>query len=991
MSSFDILSKSTPLQRRLFLEASAGTGKTFTIEHLVVRLLLETDFTLEQILIVTFTRAATRELKVRIRANLEKTLSGGETLDYLSGLSDAQKEKIKTALLTFEQAQIFTIHGFCHRTLQEFAFEAFVGLELQEWEEQEEKWAVLEFLRTADCLYPAQLKRLLGFFQSDIEKLIGKLISSSAVETMFSCTELLEKANQNLSQIAFFPIGEVFAEIGVHYKGMTSDEFEPQAKLIQEALRRGKFLPEEWDHLIGEEELFLEKIEASNLKVRTKFTGHAPMNELRVALLLPLEAARNPRKIVQLLAKAWQQERKKLSRLHEKVSPDDLLKMVQERICQPSFVAEIRKKYQAVIVDEFQDTDPVQWKIFETLFFTDHSKSVYLVGDPKQSIYAFRKADIYTFLEAAKGFDSEQKAMLTTNYRSTSGLLDPLNRLMCNTPWLDLPKFQQVLAVPLSKAAKTGEGELCFMIAEGEAGKKWPSSEVEQQFLSYIVHEINQKNLEPKQIAVLVKDRYQALRVKNFLQQWKIPCVLTRGASLGDSLMVDLLEELIHACHSDEPQSPIKKVLLGPFVCLPIEELTDEAVFEAKGTFADLAQTWLKVGFAAFLARFLQTRFWKMTVLQTLDETLYDDLMQIVEKILYIQDPHQMIKALRLVKVQEADERISSHPHGIQIMTTHASKGLEFETVFALGLASRTSAEARPEEQLRELDAEKMRQFYVALTRAKKRLYIPIAKELSGKICNIGEGSPVELFLERVSPDLSTFTSVQLSEVTFDLRPFKELQETVLVPPPSRTVSFKPFFLQSFTSLAQSFSGRKPVQDQLLPAGSETGIILHRIFERLFERAAVDLPALISQEVKGSHLEGHEILIQKMINNVLDFPLDGFTLRGLDLAKVMPEMEFLFPIGNSSLKGFIDLSFEQNGKFYLVDWKTNVLENYTPAALEEAMIQNDYLLQGKIYATALTRYLKLYGDFQFGGVFFLFVRGPDGPGVYHFIPEVYPS
>jgi exodeoxyribonuclease V beta subunit len=1044
MSSFDILSKSTPLQRRLFLEASAGTGKTFTIEHLVVRLLLETDFTLEQILIVTFTRAATRELKVRIRANLEKILSGSETLvsdcinpcpfdrvkasqlrdrergsikpiqplsrsrnfesfdagpmdrdlcnqtpDYLSGLSDAQKEKIKTALLTFEQAQIFTIHGFCHRILQEFAFEAFVGLELQEWEEQEEKWAVLEFLRTADCLYPEQLKRLLGFFRSDIEKLIGKLISSSEVKTMPSCTELLEKANQNLSQIPFFAIVEVFAEIRVHYKGMISDEFESQAKLIQEALSRGKFLPEEWDCLIGEEELFLEKIEASNLKMRTKFTGHAPMNKLRAALLLPLEAARNPRKIMQLLAKAWQEERKKLSRLHEKVSPDDLLKMVQERIGEPSFVAEIRKKYQAVIVDEFQDTDPVQWKIFETLFFTDRSKSIYLVGDPKQSIYAFREADIYTFLEAAKGFDSEQKAMLTTNYRSTSGLLDSLNRLMCNNPWLDLPKLQQTLAVPLSKAAKTGEGELCFMIAEGKAGKKWPSSEVEQQFFSYIVHEIHQKNLEPKQIAVLVKDRYQALRVKNFLEPWKIPCVLTRGASLGDSLMVDLLEELIDACHSDEPQSPIKKVLLGPFICLPIKELTDEAVFEAKGIFAELAKTWLKVGFAAFLSRFLQTRFWKTTVLQTLDETLYDDLMQIVEKILYIQDPHQMIKALRLVKVQETDERISAHPHGIQIMTTHASKGLEFETVFALGLASRTIAEDRPEEQLKELDAEKMRQVYVALTRAKRRLYIPIAKELSEKVCNSGEASPVELFLERVSPDLSTFTSVQLSQVSFDLRPFTELQEAALVPPPSRAVFFKPFFLQSFTSLAQPFGERKPLQDQLLPAGSETGIILHRIFERLFDHA-VDpshgISALIFQEVKGSHLEGHESLIQKMIDNTLDLPLDGFTLRGLDLAKVMPEMEFLFPTGDSSLKGFIDLSFEHNKKFYLIDWKTNVLENYTPAALEETMIQNDYLLQGKIYTTALTRYLKLYGDLQFGGVFFLFVRGP---AAYHFIPEAF--
>ncbi len=981
MSSFDILSRTTPLQKRLFLEASAGTGKTFTIEHLVVRLLLETELALEQILVVTFTRAAARELKVRIRANLEKTLSGEQTFDYLIDLSDVHKEKIKTALLTFERAQIFTIHGFCRRLLQEFAFEAFVGLELQEWEDQEEKWAILQFLRTTDSLYPQQLKRLLGSHRNEIDKLIEKLISSSEGEAAFSCEALLTQANQNLSRLSFFPVSEAFEEIRSHYKGMTSTDFNSQAMLLEQALQRGKLSPEEWNRLIGKDDLFLEGIAAENIKARSKFTGHRQMEQLRTALLPYLETARHPHKILQLIVQAWQEERKKLSRLNEKISPDDLLKMVQEKIGEKSFVEEIRKKYQAVIVDEFQDTDPVQWKIFETLFFSDASKSVYLVGDPKQSIYAFRKADIYTFLEASRGFDTLQKAMLTTNYRSTAGLIDPLNRLLCDKPWLDLPKLQQNISVPRSKAAKTGEGELTFMIAQGElgSGKRWPTSEVEQLYFSYIVQELHQKKLKPKEIAILVKDRYQALRVKNFLQRWQIPCVLSRGASLGDSLMVDLLEELIEACHGADPLSSIKKVLMGPFVRLPIEEMTDEAVFEAKEIFAELTETWITVGFAAFLARFLQLRLGRSPALQTLEESHYDDLMQIVEKILYIQDPHQMIKALRLLKVQEADERISAHPHGVQIMTIHASKGLEFETVFALGLASRTAANDKPEE----LDAEKMRQLYVALTRAKSRLYIPIAREKSGKICNLGEASPIELFLERTTPDLSTFQCADLNSMTFDLKPFIETKSIHLVPPLSRTIFFKPFFLQSFTSLAQSYGERKSIQDQLLPPGSETGIILHRIFERLFDHA-VDLSVLISHEVRGSHLEGYESVIHGMIDKILDLSLDGFTLRDLDLSKVMPEMEFLFPSNGTSLKGFIDLSFEHNGKFYLIDWKTNVLENYTPAALEETMIQNDYLLQGKIYATALTRYLKLYGDLTFGGVFFLFVRGP---AAYHFVPE----
>ncbi|HEY5235360.1 MAG TPA: UvrD-helicase domain-containing protein, partial [Rhabdochlamydiaceae bacterium] len=305
MSSFDILSRFVPLQRRLFLEASAGTGKTFTIEHIVVRLLLETDYTLDQILVVTFTRAATRELKVRIRANLEKTISGKQSFDYLTNLSDGQKEKIKTALLSFDKAQIFTIHGFCHRLLQEFAFEAFVGLDLQEWEDKEEKWAVLEFLRGTKALSPAQLQRLLGSVRSDIDKLVDKLMASSENQLkVFSCSELLAQASKNLSSLASFSVSEAFDLARPHYKGMTSAAFDKQAALLDKAIQRGQILPEEWDQLISEEELFLEGIESSNLKARTKFTGHAPLEHLRSALLPALESARNPRQIFQVLSKA---------------------------------------------------------------------------------------------------------------------------------------------------------------------------------------------------------------------------------------------------------------------------------------------------------------------------------------------------------------------------------------------------------------------------------------------------------------------------------------------------------------------------------------------------------------------------------------------------------------------------------------------------------------------------------------------------------------
>ncbi len=138
---FDVLSRNLNVFEPHFLEASAGTGKTFAIEHLVTRLLIESGepFLIEQILVVTFTRAATRELKFRIRRCLTRTKleleCGISSIDYLKAIQEQGEKKVKdaierldAALICFDSAQIYTLHGFCHRILKEFAFEAAIGM-----------------------------------------------------------------------------------------------------------------------------------------------------------------------------------------------------------------------------------------------------------------------------------------------------------------------------------------------------------------------------------------------------------------------------------------------------------------------------------------------------------------------------------------------------------------------------------------------------------------------------------------------------------------------------------------------------------------------------------------------------------------------------------------------------------------------------------------------------------------------------------------------
>nr|NGX36759.1 RecBCD enzyme subunit RecB [Candidatus Anoxychlamydiales bacterium] len=143
MQVFDVLKQNSQIFGKKIIEASAGTGKTFAIEHLIVRLLLEKEnpLTIDQILVVTFTKAATKELRFRIRGTLQKALlflkkrlKEESIFSYLIPFIEKEDKisKLQNAIDLFETAQIFTIHSFCFKALKEFAFEADILLDIDE-------------------------------------------------------------------------------------------------------------------------------------------------------------------------------------------------------------------------------------------------------------------------------------------------------------------------------------------------------------------------------------------------------------------------------------------------------------------------------------------------------------------------------------------------------------------------------------------------------------------------------------------------------------------------------------------------------------------------------------------------------------------------------------------------------------------------------------------------------------------------------------------
>lgn len=973
MAAFDCLARDCPLFGPHLLEASAGTGKTFSIEHIYVRLVLE-SIEVEQILAVTFTRAATRELKARIRSNLEKALhllrTHNPAWDYLHAYLDSPHaiRNLAGALASFDRCQIFTIHGFCYRMLQEFAFEAQVGALCDPDEgkkvPQKLKEAALDFLENgieADLLCPEQLSQITQQFDS-METLVDRLVRLEEVSLSISFLECYDQCKAALHQK--FPLLTEekliadFRALQKNYKAMKGD-FEAQVRGL------AHFDQEGFRILIKEKGSLLHFLSEDNRKVRAQevgFLNYPGFFDWARECIGPFLTM----KPLSSLQSAWNPIGQKVLSEEEAWDPDAILKKMKKAIEEEKWAALIRQKYAAAVIDEFQDTDALQWEIFQKLFFTGSMKALYLVGDPKQAIYRFRKADIYTYLSAKDFLGEESVYQLETNFRSSKPLIDALNFLFARD-WLHLPKAKRTLPYHPVKAGaqiepiSDGKGALHFFVAEGE-----PNPLFDEVFLPFAVSEIERLGL--KQCAILVKDRYQAAQALDLLKERGIPAVAKSPTPLGETLAFQAIRELFEAVLFPHDASAAQVVMAGPFARKEIPFLEYKVLLEEKGL-------------VAFARQFIQ-------------EPLSPDAMQIFEKLFEwekkegfsFEGLNRFLKRLRHLDPEEGGRRrMETNEEAVQILTMHISKGLEFEVVFALGLTARTPSS----EEVGELEAEKLRQLYVAMTRAKKRLYVPVA--LSKKEAEEGTHSPMELFL-RHFPSIDHM--IQQESITTErltgpvvLSPvFKKEPETLPFSLPPR--SFQPFFLNSFTTLSrpqeQEVKAKITPEEgftlQTMPRGSETGILIHQIFETLFRsstplwRDSAAMDALVADQIRFSFLEPWKESIQKMVREVVVTPLvangEFFSLSEIDRFQV--EMEFLFSTSPHFVKGFIDLVFCYRNRIYFLDWKTNWLEDYGPESLKKAMQAHDYELQASLYAEAVKRHFQI----DFGGAFYLFVRGP---------------
>ncbi len=1152
--TFQVLSRQTDLFQNHLLEASAGTGKTFSIQNIVARLLLESQnnhspFILSRILVVTFTRAATRDLRLRIRANLDQILKYWNTWmekgiieksmpDYLQALAESSNEdagkirqRLQQALFSFDQAQIFTIHSFCSRMLFQFPIEGDIGftslsasgedpLPLKRTLE-----VVKNYLRSElrpDSLSPAQLGIILNRDPS-FKNLINILKSGyTCQETLpFSShfkhfQAVMKKAKEEFS-LSSTSLLQDFQSQCLSYKnekgGLTKAETLMKIEQFASLFDLEQLKPEDFDLLIKDGLVWTRALN-SDLKKQTpksnSFQHHPNLTDYFKHHLEPIiNEARSFPYLISRMANECITLFQTYQREEELLSPDDLLKKMASALEHPSFIEQVRSSYDAVIIDEFQDTDPIQWQIFRTLFLPDERAwpgFIYLVGDPKQSIYSFRQADIYTYLTAAHRIGHKHCHTLNVNFRSQRPLVNALNALFHSDSlpeFIPLPKIQKHLPYPPVEAAPQSStifahrerGAIHFIIGDGRERKKNRKADLETDvFFPFIAKEILDihfsKQMKFKEFAVLVRDRHQALRLAQYLGMHKIPYVNQRSMSLVDSPAFLSLISCIKAILNPKDLGVIKTALSSTLIGWTHRELLESASLESILFLLQQLQALLREkDWLQFFQIFLQS-CWKNDSL-TLTERLlfseggleiYRDLIQIADLIAETRftewhEPEGIVSFLYRLSLDdnEDDARIKRFQDpsadGVHLLTLHSSKGLEFPIVFSLGLIQRRNLDddLAPVEMdgkvlltplkkgtsthhhiCEENDAEKMRQLYVSLTRAKLQLYIPVLLSPPCDAVPLGTASPMDLFVARLMRERSDYLTLYErianetgdallhflnrqthQSITFSIHTHFHFEAPIRRQEPLQIEIQKPkkILLKeqsishfSFTSLVNKHSEENSFNSTIqtpkdffssmknshtLPCGYETGILIHEILEKLkfSDYCNPDSTSTLLQYIttftRHSQYSGWEEVITKMIDAMIHTPIQIqnsiFKMVDLNHDEMYREMPFMHPYNGGYMKGVIDLIFRYKDRYFIVDWKTNWLgmgfEDYTFHKLELTMHKNDYHLQGTIYKEAFRKYHHLIDKrpFEecFGGVIYLFLRGIQKEyttGIYHYNP-----
>lgn len=782
------------------IEASAGTGKTYTLCRIALRLTLQHGITLDRILAVTFTEAATEELAARIQKLYQSALRDlelGVTEEPLvrecMETEDFDREAALTALRysleVFDEAPISTIHSFCKRSLDLVALETQTPFdaELSQIEDVIIEQLQSEYIRQ-NVLESSQALSLALGFQKNFEKRLNDIgrqsathpeaklrptplpLDLTALERRFS--EIPEAIQDLLSRKAdYLPHLRKTSRNAKQLSGISLDLracAERGFLLPQDLVWLEDFTPTLWDKAVNNS--------GKNLAV-------PPLIALVEVVTGQIESA-----FTSLIYnyKAWLSERlEKAKQQANVISFNDLLFHLN-RALKSDAGERVREflasKYDAALIDEFQDTDRVQLEIARSLFGAGEHYLFY-IGDPKQAIYRFRGADIFAYFQAVQGGEI-RKQILDRNYRSAPRLVSAVNTIFKSAAAGFVDEriaFEEVLAG--KDAADFPDCESPFKIFqltisefEKPSGSGWYRDVLAERAANDFVTRVNEDtSFDPAEVAFLVNSRKEADTLGRALAKRGISAAIRADRSVFQTQEASDLRQLLTALASPTRSNLKRGAYAALDHSLTAKSMSGDA-FEEKAApifeyISEWAKDWFSRNFDVSLQGLLQ--LFDTAASSALDsERRYANISQLSELLSEARDaedlsPRGLLNWLlrkQDANVSQNDEwqtRISSDEGKPQIITVHKSKGLQFPIVYLpfLGLRRVRTDELSatyhgPDDEMiidyapeadsnavshsqREALAEDVRLLYVALTRAERENIVYLCpEEMQRAVCS---------------------------------------------------------------------------------------------------------------------------------------------------------------------------------------------------------------------------------------------------------------
>ena len=1141
------------------IEASAGTGKTHTLTLLYLRLLLERKLSVRQILVCTFTEAATEALRARIRQRIEEaeSLLAGDIADaaetnplahWLARRAAADNDagatlrtRLALARLELDQAAVFTLHGFCARALADFPF---AGRALFA------RGELLDARALRDAVAQDLLRRTFTVSDPDLPDELRALDEAELAQAM-------DLALQHPDATIAEPDHAVIAAYRTRWQALCTAQtarsvaavlagepadyhlnkpFRLALELALAAMRDG-----DWRRAL-QDALAPESGSAQNQN-RLKGGKVPRLDDLPALVELRALAALRPKVVracrAQLLATAMTAARRELPRralAQRGYTYADLIGGLAQALAGPhgrTLAAALCAAWPVALVDEFQDTDSRQYAILQAIYAG--RGTLLAIGDPKQAIYGFRGGDVYAYLRAARAPGLAHHA-LDTNWRSSTTLVAALNAFYAaagaqalrvdGIAYTPVHAAGNADATPLRRDGRPLTSALhLHTVTPLERSKEAALTACLDACAETVVALLNDRALTlgdgpltPAALAVLVSRNQDVAALRRRLTARGVPCVGPGRASVMQGMCAAEIETVLAAVLDPGDVRRLRAALATRLCGWSLDAVAaldaDAGVWQREAeAFAAHQRDWIAHGVLTLLEPLIAAAAPRL--LATGDgERALTDLRHLAE-LLQAQQPrchgpsallawlHAERSAAAASRGSDGDDerqlRIESDAARVQILTVHASKGLEFDIVLLPTLWHASQRKGAPavvhvhadddsalldpgsagfDDHLVRWRAEQLgeqrRQQYVALTRARHACHVffpPARVEAAAS----GERDALSDHLLQIRARSGTADALQalhaLSQhcpaITLDAAPAITRTRHVVVPEPVRALVARrdwplprpAWWLHSYSGLTHAAvrtpllepgpddaganepapppdSDAAPHSELLALAhlrGPRFGDAMHAVFEHAGpqslwpQQRALVLQALRRQGLIDAAGESGAQALAALVERARQADLgDGLRLSAIGTTDRVTELEFLLPLHgvpvaaieaaaqrhgyppllpaggvrmlNGLLKGYMDLVLRHDGRYYVLDYKSNWLgervADYVPARLAAAMREQRYLLQMLLYTVALHRYLRerLPGydvARDVGGAIYLFARAAGlapAAGVYRECP-----